>query len=82
MNIFMQVKLKTCLTVLIVYEGMISLYAYRAPSDLVKCHSQFMPWAFASCADGRDLGDFAFQELMPSLKCSEPLPEARASPNQ
>eukprot|EP00434_Breviolum_minutum_P001790 symbB.v1.2.001585.t1/scaffold88.1/size340390/20 len=33
----------------------------------------------ASCkshdAGGRDLGDFAFQELMPSLKCSERLPE-------
>jgi len=28
-------------------------------------------------ADGRDLGDFAFQELMPSLKCSEPLPEVQ-----
>lgn len=29
-------------------------------------------------AGGRDLGDFAFQELMPSLKCSQLLPEARA----
>ena len=27
---------------------------------------------------GRPLGDFAFQELMPSLKCSERLPEAWA----
>lgn len=29
-------------------------------------------------AGGRDLGDFAFQELMPSLKCSQLLPEVRA----
>ena len=27
---------------------------------------------------GRPLGDFAFQELMPSLKCSERSPQARA----
>ena len=80
MNIFMQIKFETCLTALIVCKGVMLLYAYRAPSDLVTCHSQFMPWAFASCADGRDLGNFAFQELMPSLKCSEPLPEVRASP--
>lgn len=28
-------------------------------------------------AGGRDLGDFAFQELMPSLKCSQLLPEVQ-----
>ena len=35
---------------------------------MVVVHTKYFP---LQSAGGRDLGDFAFQELMPSLKCSE-----------